>query len=89
MFKTIIKSATVAAILVGSTAGAFAQSSYHGKTTHYPYSGFYGVGKHSAYCDYIKYPKRYCTFKKVYSYGKWITKRSCRTVGWEYRQSCY
>jgi len=87
VLKTFIRSATLAAVLAGSSVSAFS-APYYEWSTKYPYSGFRGAGKHSVYCDYIKYPKRHCSYKKVCSHGKCWTKKQCRVVGWDYRQSC-
>ena len=88
-----MKRLLVAAVVAGSavlTAAAPASAiEFHGYYTKKPYSGFYGIGRHTWYCDYIKYPKRHCVYKTHCHHGKCYKKRHCRTAGYYYKQRCY
>lgn len=89
MLKKIITATALAAVVVTGTIPAMAKP-YYEWSTKYPFSGFQGgYGKGSYYCDYIRYPKRVCDYKRVCHHGHCYEKPICRTVGWDVRQSCY
>lgn len=70
-------------------AGPFHDQRYREWTTTRPFSGWYGVGPYSVYCDYIRYPVRTCGAYRTCRKGKCTTRRSCRITGWRIRQACY
>lgn len=68
--------------VIAALAGDAARAQYYEWETKRPFSGFIGIGPRSIYCDYIRYPKRVC------SYDRYGNSHKCRVVGWEIRQHC-
>ncbi len=89
MMRTILSATAFVAMVASSTVPAVAQT-YFEWSTDRPFSGFRGgYTRSGSYCDYIRYPIRDCSHRKVCHRGKCTTRRSCRVVGWDTRQSCY
>lgn len=89
MLRKILATAVLAAVVSAGAAPAFARS-YHEWSTRHPFSGWHGgYGRDSSYCDYIKYPIRDCHTTRVCRHGKCATRRRCKVVDWDIRQSCY
>lgn len=81
MTKTVMAFA-IAAIALLVTLPAAKAATWHEWTTNRPFSGWVGFGRHAYYCDYIRYPKRVC------SYDRRRAGQRCRVVGWTVRQHC-
>ena len=79
MHRTSILGAGLALFLL---SGAPASAAYYEWSTNRPFSGFLQFGRHSLYCDYIRYPIRKCDHDR---YGNPVR---CRVVGWNVRQHC-
>jgi hypothetical protein len=91
MPRTVLALAASCVVLTAMTAATFAgdRSGYYEWSTKRPFSGWVGPPPHSYYCDYIRYPVRRCSSRRVCKGGKCWHKESCRVVGWDIRQTCY
>lgn len=92
MIKTLVGAATMLGLVMTSVLPAMSAGTvgnYHEYSTPYPKQGWVGVGRKSGYCDFIRYPIKDCGYHKVCKGGKCWSKRSCKFVGWDIRQSCY
>ncbi len=87
LFALVLSGAALLA--VASPAPAGNRSGYYEWSTKRPFSGWVGPPPHSYYCDYIKYPVRKCTYRRVCKGGKCGRREVCKVVGWDIRQSCY
>lgn len=88
MMRTLLSSLCACAIFVFASAASLAAPRYYEWQTNRPFSGWVGVGPHSYYCDYIRYPVRRCGPVRVCKRGKCWTRQNCRVVGWRIMQSC-
>jgi hypothetical protein len=91
MLRAIFACAALACALAGGLPKAVqARDNYYEWSTRHPFSGWvWGGGRHSYYCDYIRYPVRRCSRQKVCQGGRCWWTENCRVVGWDIRQTCY
>lgn len=85
----IICAAAMAVVLLPHERAA-ARDGYYEWSTRRPFSGWIGGGgRRSYYCDYIRYPVRDCSPRKVCRKGRCQVEERCRVVDWDIRQTCY
>ena len=89
MKRLFIAAAVAGSAMLTAVAPASASTFYDYGYVKRPYSGFYSVGRHSVYCDYVKLPKRHCVYKTRCHHGKCYKKQHCKVVGFRYKQHCY